>query len=218
MKASWVTAGIAAAILAPGLAACGGSGGASSSPSPSAASSGGHNSSPAPVGADGLTPPGTHLSFGQAATLVWTTLDAPKPIKVQVTVKSIEKGSIADFKKSPDLDAKDRHSTPYYVMVQVKALTARTWKGSDDPAIEVKALLDSGSYQISHFFLDQQGSCSEPTPAPQPFVTGKSYTTCMNFMIPGGRSVKALEWLDGPTPKGQSVPAYLSKPVLWSGG
>src|SRR6185437_5889701 len=158
-------------ILASALAACGGSsGGTSPSPGGSAsAASGGGNTGPAPVGADGLTPPGTRLSFGQAATLDWTTLDAPKPIKVQITVKSMEKGSIADFKKSPDLDAADRHSTPYHVMVQVKALTARTWKGSDDPAFEVRALLDSGHYQLSHFFLDQQGSCSEPTAAPQPF-------------------------------------------------
>jgi hypothetical protein len=205
-------------MLAPGLAACGGSsGGSSSQGSSPAAPSGGTNTSPAPIGADGLTPPGTRLSFGQAATLDWTTLDAPKPIKVQVTVKSIEKGSIADFKKSTDLDAADRHSTPYHVMVQVKALTARTWKGSDDPAFEVRALLDSGHYQLSHFFFDQEGSCSEPTSAPRPFVTGKSYTTCLNFMIPGGHSVKALEWLDGPTPKSQAVPLYLSKPVLWSG-
>ena len=46
---------------------------------------------------------------------------------------SIEKGPLADYKHAQDMDAKDKKATPYYVTVQIKALTARGYKSDFDP-------------------------------------------------------------------------------------
>jgi len=60
-------------------------------------------------GPGGLTPPAVALGPG-----------AHKALKFQVTVESIEKGTIADF-KNVDLNAKQKKMTTYYVKVMVKA-------------------------------------------------------------------------------------------------
>jgi len=60
-------------------------------------------------GPGGLTPPAVALGSG-----------AHKALKFQVTVESIEKGTIADF-KNVDLNAKQKKMTTYYVKVMVKA-------------------------------------------------------------------------------------------------
>jgi hypothetical protein len=104
----WITACTAAAILMPGLAACGGgSTGGGSSPAASArrtsaaAASGG---SSAAGRAGRLTRPGTHLGFGQEATVGWvppsaaSNPGAKKALRLRVIVESIEKGTIADFR------------------------------------------------------------------------------------------------------------------------
>jgi hypothetical protein len=228
MKAGWVTAGIAAAILAPGLAACGGSGssGASSSattaPATAGTSAAGDNGggSTGTTAAGGLTPPGAHLSLGKEATVGWvppTIALKPgshKAIKFQVTVKSIEKGTIADF-KNVDLNAKQKKETPYYVTVQIKALTAKGWKGTDDPDITFDAIDDRGQTQGSLTFFGTFARCDDKTP-PKPFVSGKSYTSCITYLMPGGGSITKVQWNDGPA-KGESVTPYFDNPVVWSG-
>jgi hypothetical protein len=216
MKASWVTAGIAAAILAPALAACGGgsdggSGGASSAKSPAAA----------PIGANGFTPKGTRLSVGQSATVGWNAPfepGKPPPFKFQVTVKSIEKGPRADYKHAQDMDAKDKKATPYYVVVQVKALTARNYKSSFDPDEAFRGLASGGDDLVAHSFFGQTGSCGKPVTVPKPFVSGKSYTKCLPYLVPAGHSFTGVEWQDGPLPRGEIVTPYLSDPLLWSAG
>jgi hypothetical protein len=218
MKASWVTAGIAAAIIAPGLAACGGgsggSGGASPAKSPQAAPK------PAPIGANGYTPKGSHLTVGQAATLGWNPpFEKGKrpPLKLEVTVKSIEKAPLADYKHAHDMDAKDKKATPYYVTVQIKALTNRGYKSDFTPDDGFRGLDDGGDYLVAHSFFGQTGACAKPVTVPKPFVTGKSFTTCLPYLVPAGHAFKGPVWTDGPVPKGEIVTPYLGHPVLWSG-
>jgi hypothetical protein len=204
-----------AAISGLSLAACGGSasGGTSSgNAAPAAASaasatpaapsgSAAPGGSSAPSGAGHLTAPGTHLGFGQVATVAWVppsadATSAQKGFKLQVTVESIQKGSIADF-RNVELSASERHTTPYYVTLRIKALGRAAPHGSDDPAISFDAIDDRGQQQQSITFLGTFRRCNE-TQVPKPFAAGKTYRSCLAYLMPGGGSIRQVQWGDGP--------------------
>jgi hypothetical protein len=237
MKPGLMTAGAVGAILIPVLAACGGSGGgngsASSNSAPQPAATGSSDSgnsgsngnsgtsSGSTTSAGGLTPPGTHLGFGKPATVAWvpplggSATGPHKGIKLQVTVESIQKGAIADF-KNVQLNASEKASTPYYVKVRLKALTGVKPPSSDtDPAITFDAIDDRGQTQGSVTFFGTFQRCDDPS-APKPFVSGKSYEACLTYLMPGGGSIQKVEWKDGPS-KADDVSPYFEKPVVWAG-
>jgi hypothetical protein len=216
MRAGRAAAGIGAAALA--LAACGGSGsgasgssGTSATPTPTAV---------AAAGSGSLTPPGTHLGFGKAATAGWvpTSLDtgsgAHKALKLQVTVVSVEKGTIADF-KNVRLKATERSSTPYYVKVRIKALGSTPPSGAnDDPDVIVDAVDDRGQQQSNIIFLGTFSRCDDARP-PKPFANGKSYDSCLTYLMPGGGSIQKVQWNSGPS-KANEVTPYFEKPIVWA--
>jgi len=232
MKPARIAAGIAVALLSGGLAACGGgsggstSSGSSSSSAPPAAPSA---SSPAPAGSSapagsgsiaGLTAPGTDLGFGQPATVGWVPpsqdlgTGAHQGYKLKVSVVSIEKGTIADF-RNIDLNAEQKKSVPYYVTVKVTALQNARPAAKDDPAIAFSAVDDRGQEQGSITFLGTFERCDE-TSAPKPFTSGKSYTACFTYLMPGGGSIQKVEWNNGPA-KADAVTPYFDKPIVWAG-
>jgi hypothetical protein len=140
MKAASITAEVAAALLIPGLAACGGSKagtGSSRSAQPSKAAS-------APSGT--LTPPGTKLAVSETATVGWVlhslSEKAKNGSKLQVTLVSIDKGSIADVNKVFSLSAGEKRDTAYYARFRIKALEdvpSKLTKGSN-PAVNIFAV------------------------------------------------------------------------------
>jgi hypothetical protein len=215
MRAGRAAAGIGVAVLA--LAACGGSGSgasgssASATPTPTVA---------AAAGSGGLTPPGTHLRFGKAATAGWvpTSLDtgsgAHKALKLQVTVTSVEKGTIADF-KNVRLKAAERNATPYYVKVRIKALGSTPPSGADDdPDVTLDAVDDRGQQQGNIIFLGAFPRCDDARP-PKPFANGKSYESCLTYLMPGGGSIQRVQWNSGPS-KANEVTPYFDKPIVWA--
>ena len=219
MKSGRTAALVITAIALPTLAAC--SGGSSSGNNPAAGTAGGGNqptaTSPASsarasqsataaatTGANGLTPPGTHLGFGKDAIVGWvppaqdTGTGAHKGLKLQVTVESIQKGTLADF-RNVDLDANERKSTPYYVEVRLTALGSTQPPKDNDPALTFTAIDDRGQAQDNVTFLGTFQRCDDPSP-PTSFVNGKSYQSCLTYLIPGGGSITSVEWKDGPAP------------------
>jgi hypothetical protein len=215
----------AAALLAPALAACGGGsgGGAAANAAPAAsggASSGGYSAPAAPAapaGSTSLTPPGAHLGFGQKATVAWIPpsdfgTGAQKGLKLRVSVESIQRGTLADF-KNVQLDAGERHDTPYYVTVRITALAKTAPPKTDDPAISFDAIDDRGQKQESVTFLGTFQRCNETTP-PKPFTDGKSFTSCLTYLMPGGGSIQKMQWNDGPH-GADDVSAYFDHPIVW---
>jgi hypothetical protein len=202
------------------LAACGGSGsGASGSPRTSPSTT---PTEAAAAGSADLTPPGTHLKFGQAATAGWvpTSLDtgsgAHKALKLQVTVRSVEKGTMADF-KNVQLKAGERNSTPYYVKVRIKALGTTPPSGAtDDPDVIVDAVDDRGQQQSNIIFLGTFQRCDDAAP-PKPFANGKSYESCLTYLMPGGGSIQKVQWNSGPSKAGKVTP-YFDNPIVWAAG
>jgi hypothetical protein len=227
MKSGRLTAVPAAtAILGLALAACGGSApsaapatSAPATPAP-ATSAPAQTATPPPTAAGGLTPPGAHLGFGQVATVRWVppstynAQGAQQGLKLQVAVESIQKGSIADF-KNVELNASERKSTPYYVTVRIKALGSAPPPGTDDPAITLEAIDDRGQQQQSITFLGTFQRCDEKTP-PKPFTNGKTYESCLAYLMPGGGSIQSVRWNDGPS-KADSVTPYFDHPIIWAG-
>ncbi len=50
--------------------------------------------------------------------------------------------------------------------------------------------------------------------APKSLVSGKSYSTCMTYLILGGGSIKSVKWDSGPSPANDVSP-YFDKPIVW---
>jgi hypothetical protein len=230
MKPGRTAAWVITATALPVLAAC--SGGSSSGNAPAGGTTTGGNqpatsapaqpSSQSPAaaaktGAGGLTPPGTHLGFGKDAIVGWVPqaqdgTGAHKGIKMQVTVESIQKGTLADF-RNVDLDAKEKKDTPYYVTLRLTELQNAPVPQDSDPAITFTAIDDRGQEQESITFLGTFQRCNEVS-APKTLVSGKSYTTCMTYLIPGGGSIQSVKWDSGPS-AANDVSAYFDKPITW---
>ena len=230
MKPGRIAAWAIAAVAVPGLAACSGSSPASSGSSPAASSSAGTSSpaqSPAgsqpaaqgrTAGSGSLTPPGTRLAFGGPATVGWVPpsqdlgTGAHKGIKLQVTVVSIQKGTMADF-RNVELNGTQRNSTPYYVQLRVTALSNASVPKDSDPAITFTAIDDRGQEQQSITFLGTFSRCDDPTP-PKQLVSGKTYQSCLAYLIPGGGSIQKVQWDNGPAAANQVTP-YFDRPIVW---
>jgi hypothetical protein len=230
MKPGRTVAWVITATALPVLAAC--SGGSSSGNAPAGGTTTGGNqpatsapaqpSSQSPAaaaktGTDGLTPPGTHLGFGKDAIVGWVPqaqdgTGAHKGIKMQVTVESIQKGTLADF-RNVNLDAKEKKDTPYYVTLRLTELQNAPVPQDSDPAITFTAIDDRGQEQESITFLGTFQRCDEVS-APKTLVSGKSYTTCMTYLIPGGGSIQSVKWDSGPS-AANDVSAYFDKPITW---
>jgi hypothetical protein len=137
---------------------------------------------------------------------------AHKGIKMQVTVESIQKGTLADF-ANVNLDAKEKKDTPYYVTLRLTELQNAPVPQDSDPAITFTAIDDRGQDQSSITFLGTFQRCNEVS-APKTLVSGKSYTTCMTYLIPGGGSIQSVKWDSGPS-AANDVSAYFDKPIVW---
>ena len=121
---------------------------------------------------------------------------------------------MSDF-RNIDLNASERKSTPYYVQVRVTALGSTAPPADSDPAITLNAIDDRGQQQESITFLGTFSRCDDSTP-PKPFVSGKSYQSCLAYLIPGGGSIQKVEWADGPAAADQVTP-YFGRPIVWAG-
>ena len=226
MKPGRITAWAIAAVAVPGLAACSGTSTGSSPASPAsspAASSSASTSAPAQsqgqaAGSGSLTPPGAHLAFGGPATVGWvppsqdTGTGAHRGIKLRVTVVSIQKGTMADF-RNVQLNGTERKSTPYYVQLRVTALSSTPPPKDSDPAITFTAIDDRGQQQQSITFLGTFSRCDDPMP-PKQFVSGKTYESCLAYLIPGGGSIQKVQWDNGPAAANEVTP-YFDRPIVW---
>jgi hypothetical protein len=223
MKPGRIAAWAIAAVAIPGLAACSGTSSGSNPASSPAASSSASTSAPAQsqgqaAGSGSLTPPGAHLAFGGPATVGWvppsqdTGTGAHHGIKLRVTVVSIQKGTMADF-RNVELNGNERKSTPYYVQLRVTALSSTPPPKDSDPAITFTAIDDRGQQQQSITFLGTFSRCDDPMP-PKQFVSGKTYESCLAYLIPGGGSIQKVQWDNGPAVANEVTP-YFDRPIVW---
>jgi hypothetical protein len=227
MKSRWTAALIAAAslVLALGLTACGGSssddGSSASSSTPTTPTTEKTTAEETPDGESGsLTPPGTQLKPGEEATLAWVPFSEDnatgpeKGIDLEVTVESIEKGTIDDF-ENVELEPEEEKSTPYYVKVRFEAASGTEPPPDEEPYIAIDAIDDRGQEQSSVAFIGEFERCDNAD-MPRPFTKGDSYELCLTYLIPGGGSIEKVQWDDGPS-EGEDLTPYYDDPVVWEG-
>jgi hypothetical protein len=192
------------------LAGCGSSSSSSSASSSGSGGSASTGASSQPSSAPtGLAAPGTTLPAGRTALVRMDTVEANgsngPSYKLKVTVASIQQGTLADF-KGVQLDASQKASQPTYVQVQITNLGPRPITGDgNDPSAQVQGVDSTGSTQESITFLGDFPRCDEKL-MPKPFATGKSFSTCLTFMVPGG--IKKVAYT--------GTEAYNEKPVIWT--
>jgi hypothetical protein len=180
------TLAVVAVALSVGLAACGGS----SKPTAASPSSAG-SASNGPTKIVTFTPP---LSNGQPGATN----------KLKVAILSVKQGKISDF-NGMGLDANEKNTTPTYVQVEMTNLgPAALNTTQNDPADDVQGVDDTGNDQDSVSFIGSFPPCPD-TDTPNPFPVGKSFQTCLAFLVSGG--IKKVAWLGA---------ADVSNPPTWS--
>jgi hypothetical protein len=158
----------------------------------------------------GRTEPGTELKLGETAHATYkplTATDDKNLFDVDVTALKIEKGSIDDF-KNISLDEEQKSSTPYYVTVKIENTGKEIPLGDQegDPDLKFGAIDDRGQDQPSVTFIGDFERCADKD-APKPFTKGKSYESCLTYLIGGDGSITKVIW------KGSDK--YILDPVAW---
>lgn len=164
------------------------------------------STTPASSSSTGVTAPGTSLTAGQTATVLYTPpLTTGKKFMLKVTVESIRKGTLADF-NGIQLDAAQKASTPEYVNVRLSDLSPGNASASNnDPSVALEGVDNTGQQQQSVTFFGTFPRCNSVS-APQPFTQGKSFETCLTFLVPGG--ITHAAWI--------GTDSYISSPVTWA--
>ena len=158
----------------------------------------------------GRTEPGATLKLGETARVTYkplTAINDKNLFEVDATAVKIEEGSIDDF-ENISLDEDQKASTPYYVTVKIENTGEEIPLGDmeGDPDLKFGAVDDRGQEQGSITFIGDFERC-EDTDAPKPFTPGKSYESCLAFLVGGGGSITEVRW------KGSDK--YIIKPVVW---
>jgi hypothetical protein len=205
--------GLAVASSAAALAGCGGSRStASGGTSPSATTVAvARTPATVPVGArsSSLARPGAAFATGEQATVGYTVQSSAGATvgttRLALTVLSIQKGTLADF-KGIQLDASERASTPEYVEVRLTNLgpLALNTNDDDDPAFAINGVDNTGQTQQSVTFFGTFPPCPD-TDTPKPFAPGRSFQTCLTFLVPGG--ITRAAWT--------GTEDYEQTPVTW---
>ncbi len=179
-----------------GGASASGSGTASAAASPSATST-----VAVPSGVT-LTDQGSALSFGDTATVVFE----PRPGRgsvLQLTVKGVRKGSLADFKGFILDDSYKQKASYYYATVTVKNVGQGDVGGVGVPLWGVNStntLLPPVNFTTSF------AACpSKPLPAS--FKPGATLSTCLVYLSPDRGTLKAISYR----------PSQAFDPITWTG-
>src|SRR5580704_13473644 len=189
-------AAVIVSVLAAGLVACGSSSSSSSQPiapaaatDPASAAPVAASSGSASAAADGLTPDGTKLKFGQTAKVGYSygTAATTGPYELTVTVK---KGSISDLSDF-DLDAQTKLGVPFYVTEVVKNVgTAAGQVSGWGGALTVKNV--AGDEIDSIMLLGDFPTCQGNPP--DTLAPGKQFTECDVYIAPRGQSVASVAY------------------------
>ena len=205
MSRKWHATAVAV-VLAGVLAACGASSSSSSTATDQANASASTSSSPAPTTSSGaVAKPGASLSVGQPATVnfIPPSQDTKTPVtRLKVTVQSIQKGTLDDF-KNVQLDAQQRAGTPTYVQVKIANVGSKPAK-SDTAAADIEGVDNTGNTEQSLTIIGDFTRCNDPS-SEKPIPPGESLQTCLIFLVPGGINKVAYTGTED----------YIGSPVTW---
>lgn len=195
---------LAPALLAVALGSCGGS----SSSSTSAPASPSSTSTPAaapPASSGAVAKPGATFGVGHPATVDFIPPSqlTKKPVtRLRITVQSIQKGTLADF-KDVRLDAQQRAGSPVYVKVDITNVGSKAAQ-SDTVSADVQGIDNTGNTEQSLTIIGDFPRCNDSS-SQAPITPGKTLSTCLIYLVPGGITKVAYTGTND----------YISSPVTW---
>lgn len=147
--------------------------------------------------------------MGQTATVLYTSIGAGlsngPSYRLKITVESIKQGTLADF-KGVSLTSSDAGDTPDYVRVEMTNLGPKPMSTSNsDPANNVEGVDIAEQENDSLIVAGYFAPCPD-TQTPNPFPVGKSFMTCLTYLVHGGITKVAYDGAD----------RYIDSPVTWT--
>jgi hypothetical protein len=149
-----------------------------------------------------LTDEGASLSFGQPATVIFEA--APNRGSVlQLTVQSVQQGTIADFKGFILDDAYKRKAEYYYAKVQVRNVGTGDVGGA---AVPLWGVNSANTLLPAVNFTSNFSKCPS-RPLPAHFAGGATMSACLVYLSPNQGSLRAVSYR----------PSQAFNPVTWTG-
>jgi hypothetical protein len=170
--------------------------------SPSATASPTASSTVAVPDGAAVTEQGSKLSFGDTATVIYEPTEG-KGTVLRLTVRSVRKGTLADFKGFILDDRYKQKASYYYAKVQVRNLGEGDVGGVAVPLWGVNAantLLPAVNFTTSF-------KACPSNPLPKKFGTGATLSTCLVYLSPDRGSLEALSYR----------PSQEFNPITWTG-
>ncbi len=195
----------AAAATVGGLALTGCSSG---NPDSGASASASSSASPSPTTTVSvppsakLTAPGTNLSFGDSATVVFEPTKTTGTV-LTLTVQSAQQGTLSDFKAFTLDDPYKKQANYYYVKVRVENVGEGDVGGVPVPLWGVNH--DNTLLPAVNFTTTFAKCPSKPLPAK--FGPGASIDTCLVYLSPDKGSLDAVSYR----------PSQEFNPIRWTG-
>jgi hypothetical protein len=192
-------------VTALALAGCSSDSGANSddeSPSASASASPSPSSTVEVPEEVDLTEPGTELSFGEPAVVIFEPTQGKGSV-LQLTVQTVQKGALADFKGFILDDAYKQNADYFYAKVQVKNVGETDVGGVGVPLWGVNS---SNTLLPAVNFTTSFAKCpSQPLPAS--FPTDATLDTCLVYLSPDHGSLESVSYR----------PSQEFNPITWTG-
>ena len=176
-------------------------GGSSSGAASSSASSSPSSTVPVPEGTD-LTEQGSKLSFGDPATVIFEPAEGRGTV-LQLTVTSVEQGSLDDFKGFILDDSYKQKASYYYASVTVKNVGEGDVGGVGVPLWGVNS---ANTLLPAVNFTTGFKPCSSK-PLPRSFPKDATLSTCLVYLSPDKGKLEAVSYR----------PSQEFDPVTWTG-
>jgi hypothetical protein len=133
-----------------------------------------------------------------------TDVNDPERIQIDVTVESIQKGSISDL-AGFQLDAQQKASVPYYLTSKITNNGTAFSTQFDAPSIG--GFDAHGNAQTSTgLLLGNLKQCPSVNP-PKVWKSGQTVTVCDVYLMPHGGAIVSAQY--------NGTPAYAASPVTW---
>ncbi len=149
-----------------------------------------------------LTEPGSKLSFGDAATVIFESTDN-KGTVLKLQVRSVRKGRLEDFKGFILDDSYKKQASYYYAKVRVSNVGEGDVGGARVPLWGVNA---ANTLLPSVKFTTRFPRCASPG-LPKDFGPGDSLSTCLVFLSPDRGALRAVSYR----------PNQAFNPITWTG-
>lgn len=149
-----------------------------------------------------LTNQGSRLSFGQPATVIFEPTEKRGSV-LQLTVRSVRRGALADFKGFILDDEYKKRADYYYATVRVRNVGAGDVGGVPVPLWGVNA---TNTLLPAVNFTTRFAKCPS-RPLPASFGAGATLDTCLVYLSPNKGALRAVSYR----------PSQAFDPVTWTG-